>query len=360
MYKEITEGQVKIQIPKETKVSRKLPVFYNPAMKLNRDISILLLNATKQTQFNIILPLAGTGVRGVRFLKELKRGKLKTITFNDISPTAIKHVQDNVENNNIKNSKIKTNNKENNENKNKITYENDYADQFLLKASCMNYIDIDPFGSPTPFLDAAVKKILSPGILAITATDTSSLAGTYPNVCRRRYWATPKKGPEMHEIGLRILIRKVQPIGTQYEKALIPIFSYSKDHYMRAFFKVERGKKKCTEIVKQHKMYKEAGPLWMGSLWDTTLVKHMIKENKKAKLIDPLLLETIYDEANIDGVGFHDIHALCKTRSPVPRFTKLITALEKKKYAVSRTHFNQYGLKVNIEEHKLLEIISKL
>lgn len=353
-----SEGLVNILIPKEKKVSRELPVFYNPAMKLNRDLSILLLNATKQTQFNIILPLAGTGVRGVRFLKELKRGKLKTITFNDISPTAIKLIQENVKNNNIKNTTIK--NTVNKEKKEKITYSNDHADQFLLKTGCMNYIDIDPFGSPTPFLDAAIKKILSPGILAITATDTSSLAGTYPNVCQRRYWATPKKGPEMHEIGLRILVRKVQLIGTQYEKALIPIFSYGKDHYMRVFFKVERGKKKCTEIVKQHNMYKDAGPLWMGTLWDTTLVKNMIKENKKLKLIDESFLETIHNEANIGGVGFHDIHALCKKRSPVPRFTALIAVLEKKKHKVSRTHFNQYGLKVNIEEQKLLDIISKL
>ena len=44
----------------------------------------------------------------------------------------------------------------------------------------------------------------------------------------------------MHEIGLRILIRRVQLAGSVYDKALIPILSYSKEHYMRVFFKCEK------------------------------------------------------------------------------------------------------------------------
>ncbi|MCU0373510.1 MAG: ATP-binding protein, partial [Ignavibacteria bacterium] len=40
-----------------------------------------------------------------------------------------------------------------------------------------DYIDIDPFGSPCPFLDAAIKRLSRGGILAVTATDTSALAG---------------------------------------------------------------------------------------------------------------------------------------------------------------------------------------
>ena len=60
----------------------------------------------------------------------------------------------------------------------------------------------------------------------------------------------------MHETGIRILIRKVQLIGAQFEKALTPIFSFYADHYYRVFFKCEKGKKKADEIVKQHQIMK--------------------------------------------------------------------------------------------------------
>ncbi|NIA04223.1 MAG: hypothetical protein GWP09_02625, partial [Nitrospiraceae bacterium] len=72
--------------------------------------------------------------------------------------------------------------------------------------------------------------------------------------CVRKYWSKPLRNHLMKEFGLRILIRKVQLIGMQYEKALIPIFSYSKDHYFRVFFEVNKGKKRCDEVAAKHKL----------------------------------------------------------------------------------------------------------
>ena len=43
MYETIEEGRAVIRIKKASKVSKEMGVFYNPAMKLNRDITILLL-----------------------------------------------------------------------------------------------------------------------------------------------------------------------------------------------------------------------------------------------------------------------------------------------------------------------------
>jgi len=45
MYRLIKEGTAIIKISKKEKISKKLPVFYNPIMKFNRDISVLLLNS---------------------------------------------------------------------------------------------------------------------------------------------------------------------------------------------------------------------------------------------------------------------------------------------------------------------------
>ena len=156
----ITEGLAKIRISSEKKISRKLEVFYNPVMKLNRDISIHLLNSVPDEEMQIADPLAGSGVRGIRFLKELKKNKIKNITFNDYKTS--NYIRENLELNKIKNIEI---------------YGKD-ANLFLHESTGFDYIDIDPFGTPNPFLDSSILRLSRKGILALTATDTSALSGS--------------------------------------------------------------------------------------------------------------------------------------------------------------------------------------
>ncbi len=334
----ITEGKAKVIVYKG-KISKKLPVFYNLVMELNRTISILLLNSINKKNMQIALPLAASGIRGIRFLKELKKNKIKSIDMNDNSSQALKLIKQNLKLNKVKLNKVNLHNKD--------------ADLFLLESKGFDYIDIDPFGAPNPYLDSAVKRIARDGILAVTATDTSSLAGTYPKACKRKYWAKPLRNELKHEIGLRILIRKVQLIGAQYEKALTPIFSYSKEHYMRAFFKCEKGKTKVDDIIKKHDFYEKAGPMWLDQLWDKKLTEKMYKQEKSE------FLKMIKDESKIDVVGFYDIHALCKRYkiANIPKFNILIKKIRKKGYKVSRTHFKPEGLKINMSLQKLLRLM---
>lgn len=338
MREYITEGKAKIKTY-QGKISKKLPVFYNPVMELNRTISVVLLNSLNKKNLQIALPLAASGIRGIRFLKELKKGKIKSLDMNDYSVQALKLIKDNLKVNNIKNKKVKLHEKD--------------ANIFLLESKGFDYIDIDPFGTPNPFLDSAVKRIARDGIMAVTATDTSALAGTYANACKRKYFAVPLKNELKHEIGLRILIRKVQLIGAQYEKALTPIFSYSKEHYMRVFFKCEKGKNKVDDIIKKHDFYESAGPMWLGQLWDKKLAEKMYKQEKTD------FLKIIKDESKIDVVGFYDMHVICKKYKikQIPKYDILIKKIKKEGYKVSRTHFAKEGLRSNIPLDKLLRIM---
>jgi len=74
-------------------------VFYNPVQEFNRDISILAINeynelvkeeraAKNKTHdgLDILEALAATGLRSVRYLKEIP--SIKTLIANDIDPTA--------------------------------------------------------------------------------------------------------------------------------------------------------------------------------------------------------------------------------------------------------------------------------
>jgi tRNA (guanine26-N2/guanine27-N2)-dimethyltransferase len=412
MFQKITEGPITITAPVEEKVSKELPVFYNPAMKFNRDSSILLLKAVDDKDMMVCDLLAGTGIRAIRFLAELPKGKIESITINDLSPEATKLIKKNI----VANKKLldKTVSK-----KTRVKVTTKDASILLLESTGFDYIDIDPFGTPNPFLDSAIRRLARDGILAVTATDTSSLAGTYPLVCQRRYWATPDSGPLKHESGLRILIRKVQLVAAQYEKALTPIFSYAKEHYMRVFFKCEKSKSKSDEILKLHGMLRCGevccrpfaervtenessstggsplrgcrasnnteterslaatarsasfsaapddgcvGPMWLGPLCDQDVVEKMYSLAAQLKYdFDGRFLQLIRDENKLNIVGFFDIHDLCNKHTiQVPAFEGIFEEIAKRRCVAARTHFSEYGIRSDIQEVVLVRILKSL
>lgn len=352
----VKEGNAEIYAEKSEKISKQMEVFYNPVMRLNRSISVLLIKSFFDEKIRIADILAGSGIRSIRFLKEVGE-KIESVDINDNSKKAVDMIKKNLRLNkiNIKKNKIKIHNKE--------------ASQFLLEGSGFDYIDIDPFGSPNPFLDAAIKRISRNGILAVTATDTAALAGTYENACKRKYWAKPLRNYLMHEVGIRILIRKIQLLGAQYEKAFIPVLSYSKEHYYRIFLKCEKGKQKCDEIIKEHKFLGYcknclgidtfsaekctncsgkliiAGPLWTGQLGDSKLVSKMLEfaDSESASL-----LEILEQEYKINSVGFYSLSELCKLKKikNVPKVKDVLEKLKNKKISASRTHFGGEYIKV--------------
>ncbi len=350
----ITEHSTTIhaELPKGD-VHAKMEVFYNPIMVSNRNISILLLNSLPHKNLKIADPLAGSGIRSLRFLKELRKEKIKEVFVNDFKENFKKVFTKNIMLNKITPSPKK-----------KISVHSEEASLFLLHKTGFDYIDIDPFGSPNPFLAAAVARISRNGILAITATDTAALTGTYPKVTQRKYWATPLRNYLMHEMGLRILIRKIQLQGVQFEKALTPIFAYHKDHYFRVYLRSEKGKERCDEILKQHqyflfcsaclsfktslfnketcscgKPFQFAGPLWTSSIIDQKLISMMAKNNPFPE--EQKFLDLLKEEAKVEQMGFYDLHELARKHKANP--LKMEEAL--KKWKGVRTHFSPYGIK---------------
>ena len=374
----IKEGKAGIKAYRAEKISKEMPVFYNPVMKLNRDISVLLLNSIEKKNMQIALPLAATGIRGIRFLLELKKSKIMNLSFNDKSSEAVKLIKSNLKLNKIKlNKKIKISGLD--------------ANLFILNSKGFDYIDIDPFGSPNFLLDSAVKRLAREGILAVTATDTSALCGTYKNACLRKYSGKPLRNEFCHELGLRILIFKIQTISAQHDKALMPIFSYSREHYFRAFFECIKGKKKVDEIMKNHgyilyckkclfrknadSIFNDekcplckskldyAGKLWLGQLWDKKLATKMNQEarkNNNKELIK--LMQIINNESKINSAGFYDIAKVIKHNKlkNVPKKDSLINEIKKAGFKVAETHIRPNSIRSNIKLKKLIKLIKKI
>ena len=184
----------------------------------------------------------------------------------------------------------------------------------------------------------------------------------------------------MHEAGIRILIRKVQLVAAQYDKALTPIFSHSTKHYMRVYFRCVKSKTavdnvlsnhkylffcgKCLKI-KTHPQNKEicckkdmawAGPLWTGQLWDKKLTAKMLKNADKKNKELHKLLEIINKESKISQIGFYSIPVICKKlRISLPKQELIL-----KKIKAAQTHFSLDGIRSKIEINKLKKIIKSL
>ena len=396
----IEEHSVKLDIcvPKGD-VNSKMETFYNPVMVSNRNISIILLGALNQTGLRICDPMAGSGIRALRFLQELNPTIISKLVINDVkadfaqkfeqlclmNKVSIDSVEvkkeelekKDLEKKNLRKGDLEKNDLDKRESGKKVEVRVGDANQLLNTERGFDYIDIDPFGTPNPFLASAVAKISRKGILAITATDTAALTGTYPKVTQRKYWATSLKNYMMHEIGLRILIRKVQLQGIQFEKALIPVMSYHKDHYFRIYCRAAHGKEKCDELIHEHEYllwcnkclqherskynFKEccskamsyAGPLFTGKLGETELLARMIKSNTFAS--EQELLEKLSSEV-AHGVGFYDVHSFCKMlKIDVPKLDLVLAATNG-----TRTHFCDTGIKTSLNAQEFKQILLNL
>ena len=139
--KSVEEGLCKIEFPEFDKVSSKAPVFYNPHMELNRDLSILAIQVFQKRQkrdINICDLFGGSGIRGVRYKKEITG--VDTVFINDISSTANFYEKHNIEINHVSDVEV---------------HQHDASMFLRLKSGEFDVIDIDPFGTPAPFIDSA-------------------------------------------------------------------------------------------------------------------------------------------------------------------------------------------------------------
>ena len=359
----VKEGVTEFFVPSDVKTKDRGPGkkagvgFYNPAMEESRDLSVLvaqvLVNEIRR-DVTILDGLSAVGARGIRIANEVDGAF--NVTLNDWNEKAIEIAKMSIEHNRLSNVKTVCENL-----------------NVLLCKEKYHYIDIDPFGSPVPYISMAVRSVLPGGILAITATDTATLCGVYKKTCIRRYSSVPLRTWSMHEIGLRILIGYVVREGGRFDRALYPILSYSRDHYMRVFFRVKRGARRADEVVSKigtTKAYtfdlreKEVGPLWLGDLHDRDFLVSLRRGARekilgKAKDIDKLLSRCL-DEVDMPPL-FYDIDALASyfKRSP-PKISRMMRLLEEEGYKVSRTHFRDTSFKTDAPLDEVVRVFNDL
>jgi len=319
--------------------------FYNPAMELNRDLSILVCqwlvnNSSKRV--HILDGLASSGARGTRLKKEVK-GDFD-ITVNDWDEEAYKLILENIEH--LKLTDVSVLNKNLNS---------------LLSEKKIDYIDVDPFGSPAYFIDSAMRSILDKGILACTATDTATLCGVYPKVCNRRYGANPFHSFFMKEVGLRILVGFICKEAVKYDKGIKPLLCHSTDHYFRVYIMIRNSVDSANDSIKNLSMIPsdkfvfsknkgvDVGPLWTGKLQDKKMIKELrtILFEKKLNTKNTLwkLLDLLEEEADAPNFFYTTDEVASFLKLSPPRLNMVFKQLENNGFKVYHTHFSNTGFK---------------
>ena len=105
-----------------------------------------------------------------------------------------------------------------------------------------------PFGTPSPFLDAASSSVHS--MLSVTATDTAPLCGAHLNSGIRKYAAVPLNTEYHSEMGLRILLGACARELAKHEKGMLPLLSHVTRHYVRTYLEIIPGAKQADRTLR--------------------------------------------------------------------------------------------------------------
>ncbi|MCJ1381848.1 RNA methyltransferase tRNA(m5U54)methyltransferase [Xylographa soralifera] len=191
--------------------------------------------------FRVLDALSATGLRALRYAKEIPYVTL--VTANDMSASATDSIKFNVQHNQLS-GKIHT-----------ITG-NALAHMYTIGAAAYgayeampdgtrgryHVIDLDPYGTAAPFLDAAVQALADNGLLCVTCTDSAVFASVgYLEKTYAQYGGLPSKGPQSHEAGLRLILHAIATSAARYGMAIEPLLSLSIDFYARVFVRVRRS-----------------------------------------------------------------------------------------------------------------------
>ncbi|KAJ6668032.1 hypothetical protein lerEdw1_016353 [Lerista edwardsae] len=279
----ITEGKAKIIFPNANEV------FYNPVQEFNRDLTCAVIteyarlqlsskgiqisvpgeeNASKvvvdlskgdkdddleqspasnqpdmaehkiaavgevcQDGLRVLEALAASGLRSIRFAKEVPG--LCSVVANDFSSKAVELITQNIRLNDIGHLVTPS-----------LSDARMLMYQHKAAKEQFDVIDLDPYGSPSVFLDAAVQAVSEGGLLCVTCTDMAVMAGNTGETCYSKYGSMSIKARFCHEMALRIILHSLDLRANCYQRYIVPLLSVSADFYIRVFVRVFTGQAK--------------------------------------------------------------------------------------------------------------------
>ena len=384
---EVQEGSAKLLVPTIIReegepldhARSRAAVFYNPLMRLNRDTAVLTVSVLGDRlgrPVEVCEPMCGCGVRGIRLVLEAGAGK---VTMGDLNPSGVQISEENAQLNDVSD---------------KVTVRFMDANLMLnLHSSPMNrldYVDIDPFGSPSEFLDSTVRATRDRGIIALTATDMAPLCGVSPTACLRKYGGKPLRTAYSHEVALRLLIGAAVRAAAIHEMGVKPIFSYYADHYIRVYLTLEHSAKPADASLSEmgyivHCLrcyHREAvkgpylkasrncptcggpmvvgGPMWLSDFAEEAFTREMLEKAVKIGGWEPRLIhliETIRGEIGFPPTYYHLDELSKRAGVSSLNYEQVMGKLAAAGLKATRTHFDPRGIRTNATAEDLANVI---
>lgn len=357
----VIEGKAEIQVDEG--------IFFNPRMRGLRDISVVFLRALNAKDLSLLDCTAATGIRGIRYAKEA--GILR-VTMLDINEDAAKNAKKNVKRNKVRLDVLGIGLQD---------FANNAKDKFDI-------IDVDPFGSPAPFIYDVLKLSREGTVLMITSTDTAVLCGAHSSACVKQYGSMPLHNYLCKEVGIRILINHVIRKAAEFNFGVEVLFSISDMHYMRIFVRLQKGAKEayssmtstgfgaqCSDCLffkfsrgivpdlgmkcdKCKKRMSNFGPVFLGDLNDKKIIKKMLDDKGLEDKATRKLVDTIYKE--YETPFFYSLHKITRMRHTMSvSYDAVSKHLSEKGYRTSRTQFDDNGIKTDASIEEVLAAVSK-
>jgi tRNA (guanine26-N2/guanine27-N2)-dimethyltransferase len=351
----VDEGNVVVEVPEQDGEGVGDDVFFNPVQELNRDVTVAVLRAYSEREPRAETYLDATAASGIRGVRAAAEGW--DVTCADIDEDAVALCRQNLARNDLDGDVV-------HRDANPLLHE-DYFD----------VVDIDPFGTPIPFVDAACQGTRN--LLCVTATDTAPLCGAHFDSGVRSYSAVPRNTEYHAEMGVRILLSALARTAARYDVAATPILTHATKHYVRTYLELDRGATVANEAIDQlgyihhceHCLRREtefglianppercpdcehgiqtAGPVWLGETCDDAFVER-VREAVSSEMGTAETAVGLLDTlgAELAEPTHYDQHRLCKRWGiGAPAMDDFLDALRAAGYEASRTHYGGTTLK---------------
>ncbi|MFQ5910173.1 MAG: tRNA (guanine(10)-N(2))-dimethyltransferase [Thermoplasmata archaeon] len=340
----VSEGLAKFDVPKVERLhgpgrKGRLP-FYNPLMRTNRDVSVLVVLNALSGGKRVLDGLAATGVAGLRVAIETKD---MAVTLNDKNTICHDLILRNIERNGVENCRA--------------TCEDLNC---LLARERFDFVDVDPFGTPVRYVEGAIRATSDGGITAITATDTAVLCGARKKVCIRRYDSRPRKTEYCHELGLRILLGYAARVAARFDRGIEPVLCFSTDHFFRAIIRIRKGAKGADRTLEklgylhegkglERRILREAGiagPLWSDAFLDAEFLGSVKLPSYFPHKVSRLL-QLWREEASSPPLFFTTAEVAREFSADPPAIDGIVGALKDEGFLATRTHFRPDAFKTD-------------
>ncbi|KAG7629742.1 tRNA methyltransferase Trm1 [Arabidopsis suecica] len=342
----------------------------------------------------VLEALSASGLRALRYAREIEGIGQVVALDNDLA--SVEACQRNIKfNGSVAISKVES-------------HHTDARVHMLTHPKEFDVVDLDPYGSPSIFLDSAIQSVTDGGLLMCTATDMAVLCGGNGEVCYSKYGSYPLRAKYCHEMALRILLASIESHANRYKRYIVPVLSVQMDFYVRVFVRVYTSASAMKNtplklsyvyqcigcdsfhlqpvgrslpknnsvrylpaigpVVKQDcnhcgKKYNMGGPIWSAPMHDPEWVTSILNSVKSMKDRYPAydrisaVLTTVSEEL-LDVPLFLSLHNLCATLKCIsPSAAMFRSAVINANYRISGTHVNPLGMKTDAPMEVIWDIM---